>query len=1144
MNDTNSYFLQCSDGLTENPKLVRGRLENGLEYTILPNENHCDRFEAYLEVLSGSADELDNQRGVAHFCEHVTYMGSRKRDSLIGKDVRTNAFTDFHHTVFYTSCPSKMDDCLDKETSLEKALETLADVVEAPTQFTPSRVDKERQAILSEASIINTLEYRKNCATVKALHSENRLSKRFPIGDIERLKEYSVEDLVNYHSVHYRPSNLHLFVVGDVDTAYAPGAIERVFSRLRDNKEVVDNHLSINADIYRDTVKEKRRGLPPAKHDWDTLGPTVHIWENDQIKNLSLEIVRKMPIPEIKTWNDMYNNIVMKLAYRILSLNFDILQRGAGTFESVEANDYDCTNEGCRIRSFELQCVPYKWEEALSTAVTQTKFLTTQGATKDMFKIVKDSLLLDSSRLDTSKADNKDVIGAVMEATTCGRTVMLPNDEKELIKDILEKVHVDDVNEVSQKLFPWATGESFMGIHLICSTPPPDRSIGYDGVGEAMIADVFQRTCNEPLSEAAIHPKVNTPSKLLSDDEKEEVINRKPYSEEPGFVKQPMLPKESYYDIHEAKEEVLRSLAVSGDLRPVAEKYIDDIRDSFKFRSDIEYITENKPPPPELSKLGEKILERTKHMKEEVDRGKYNNALVQMSKPMGCAFDPSQALYQESAGKNGIHLLTLNNSTRVNVRLDEIDQMSIRAIVPIEYDYNDKEALMSKKRNLLLAAAAMMEGGAMGSLSRLQVEMFCSQHLMDVLISANEDFFSIEMSFPYTKRKKNGNLESAMQILNALIQNHKIEPDAFSRGLEKIKRDRNVYMQDLQAYGTGDLIATLSEGKLTYHDLDHSIWDTVKLDDVQRTLDSIFKRGAVEISIAGDADLQEVKGLLVNYIGTIQLPEAKTPAADRYALAKDIFFPTGEKVDKHSEPISPEEQHKLILVPDNQERAMVLVGGYAPNASGILPDGTHVADLLHRRLVRLMACEDDTNNNVEKLARTCKELWMHPAFPKAACSLMQEILTNRSFTVLRAEKHLTYESTVDFVLYDVQFAGYYIISVHSSFDKSESILQETKKLIEELRSGERPVTQYQLSRAKDQVLARLTKERTTNRQWTSELLGMQSRRMPLKNSLYSTEFEKVLKRITLDDIRLLIACEAFGLVERNIWSRIVHTTLD
>lgn len=57
--------------------MVRGRLPNGLEYTILPNANHCERFEAYLEVMSGSADELDHQRGVAHFCEHVTYMGSR-----------------------------------------------------------------------------------------------------------------------------------------------------------------------------------------------------------------------------------------------------------------------------------------------------------------------------------------------------------------------------------------------------------------------------------------------------------------------------------------------------------------------------------------------------------------------------------------------------------------------------------------------------------------------------------------------------------------------------------------------------------------------------------------------------------------------------------------------------------------------------------------------------------------------------------------------------------------------------------------------------------------------------------------------------------------------------------------------------------
>ena len=55
-----------------------GKLDNGFTYFILPNNNPPGRFEAHLEVLSGSANELERQQGMAHLIEHVAYMGSPK----------------------------------------------------------------------------------------------------------------------------------------------------------------------------------------------------------------------------------------------------------------------------------------------------------------------------------------------------------------------------------------------------------------------------------------------------------------------------------------------------------------------------------------------------------------------------------------------------------------------------------------------------------------------------------------------------------------------------------------------------------------------------------------------------------------------------------------------------------------------------------------------------------------------------------------------------------------------------------------------------------------------------------------------------------------------------------------------------------
>ena len=50
-------------------------------------------------------DEGAEEQGVAHFVEHVTFLGSRKRENLLGTGCRSNAYTDFQHTVFHVHLP-------------------------------------------------------------------------------------------------------------------------------------------------------------------------------------------------------------------------------------------------------------------------------------------------------------------------------------------------------------------------------------------------------------------------------------------------------------------------------------------------------------------------------------------------------------------------------------------------------------------------------------------------------------------------------------------------------------------------------------------------------------------------------------------------------------------------------------------------------------------------------------------------------------------------------------------------------------------------------------------------------------------------------------------------------------------------------
>jgi predicted Zn-dependent peptidase len=50
-------------------------------------------------------DEQKDEQGMAHIVEHVTFLGSKKRDGLLGTGGRSNAYTDFHHTVFHVHSP-------------------------------------------------------------------------------------------------------------------------------------------------------------------------------------------------------------------------------------------------------------------------------------------------------------------------------------------------------------------------------------------------------------------------------------------------------------------------------------------------------------------------------------------------------------------------------------------------------------------------------------------------------------------------------------------------------------------------------------------------------------------------------------------------------------------------------------------------------------------------------------------------------------------------------------------------------------------------------------------------------------------------------------------------------------------------------
>nr|GMD30644.1 stromal processing peptidase, chloroplastic [Ipomoea batatas] len=249
--------------LPSHPKLYRGQLKNGLRYLILPNKVPPNRFEAHMEVHVGSIDEEDDEQGIAHMIEHVAFLGSKKREKLLGTGARSNAYTDFHHTVFHIHSPTSTKSS--EGDLLPVVLDALNEIAFHP-KFLASRVEKERRAILSELQMMNTIEYRVDCQLLQHLHSENKLSERFPIGLEEQIKKWDADKIRKFHERWYFPANATLYIVGDIDNI--PKTVDHIeipVNKVRtyaDLRNVLMKRIFLSALHFRINTRYKSSNPP------------------------------------------------------------------------------------------------------------------------------------------------------------------------------------------------------------------------------------------------------------------------------------------------------------------------------------------------------------------------------------------------------------------------------------------------------------------------------------------------------------------------------------------------------------------------------------------------------------------------------------------------------------------------------------------------------------------------------------------------------------------------------------------------------------------------------------------------------------------------------------------------------------------
>ena len=228
-------FPQDGSDLPADPAARFGVLPNGVRYIVYPNKEPQGRASLRLLVLAGSLQENENQRGLAHFLEHMAFNGSthyapgtlveffQRMGMSFGGD--TNASTNFDRTQYMLELAHA-----DGKTIAE-GLQVLSDDA-GGLLLLDDEINKERGIILSEKRTRDNVGFRTFIAQFEFMLGDTLLPKRIPIGLPEIIEKAPRARFVEFWNTWYRPEKLAVVAVGDFDAAEVEQLIVAAFTPL------------------------------------------------------------------------------------------------------------------------------------------------------------------------------------------------------------------------------------------------------------------------------------------------------------------------------------------------------------------------------------------------------------------------------------------------------------------------------------------------------------------------------------------------------------------------------------------------------------------------------------------------------------------------------------------------------------------------------------------------------------------------------------------------------------------------------------------------------------------------------------------------------------------------------------------------
>ena len=292
------------------PNYYTKNLDNGLQIVAIPMDNNTNVVSVDIFYKVGSRNEVMGKSGIAHMLEHLNFKSTKNLkagefDEIVkGFGGVNNAGTSFDYTHYYIKTSSKNTD-----KSLELFSELMQNLTLNDEEFQPERdVVAEERRWRTDNNPMGYLQFRvfNNTFIYHPYHWT-------PIGFMDDIKNWTIEDIKDFHSTYYQPQNAIVVVAGDIKK-------DDVFSYVEKNFKDIKNTKEIPSSVHTVEPKQdgERRAIINKESNVQMLAMTYHIpnfEHEDQIALSALSqllssgkssILQKVLVDEKRLANSVY----------------------------------------------------------------------------------------------------------------------------------------------------------------------------------------------------------------------------------------------------------------------------------------------------------------------------------------------------------------------------------------------------------------------------------------------------------------------------------------------------------------------------------------------------------------------------------------------------------------------------------------------------------------------------------------------------------------------------------------------------------------------------------------------------------------------------------------------------------------------